>query len=769
MKLKSFAAAAVLTLFAQSLQAANEPEAGAIVRKDTTVTPQAEFAPGNMTDIMPTLGRKEKSQEQEIYFSADEMETDEAESLITASGNVVVTRGKMELTSDKLWYNQKKDIVVAEGNVVLTEEDGSVLYTDKITLSDRMKRADVNKVKVIMRDESRIWADTFVKKPNDNKQMRNASYTACSVCQGKSPLWQIDARKVNYDAAAQNINYNDAVLKVKSIPVFYTPFLSHPSPEVKRRSGLLMTSMGSTSYLGQYLQPTYFWNVSDQTDVILSPYFTTDRGMVLGGKYRQYFYNGEIKAEGTYLKDSGKDYNNMYYKRFRRPEQRGNLFLSSRYEFNDYWVANLKWNYVSDVFYLKDMNLSGRDDPWLTSKLSFERFEGRDYATIEGYYYKLTSYNLKASNAAEYQNRLSSLPTVAPYMEYEHISDANQYGAYFKTNISSASVYRENNEESQRLTMINSWELPYTSDYGEQYKFVASLKSDAYYVDDYQYRVNDEYNGSVGRVFPQLGVEWRLPFVRATENTRQILEPVVVAVLAPNNDNDMDKIPNADSSDVEFDDTNILSLDRYAGYDRNDDGSRVSYGLNWSSYGNILGRTSAFIAQSYQQNDNSTFMRSVDGNEDDSRFSDYVGRVYASPNSYLDLNYRYRLDKDDFELKYSELGAKVGAPIFNVYTSYIYLQPNQNSYYKADERKEVYFSVNSKLTRDWSASVYDRIDLTDGGRELEHGGQLVYEDECLKLAFVAKRYNYDDPTLDNDYEFGVTFYLKTIGGFGSDQ
>ena len=169
---------------------------------------------------------------------------------------MIVTRGNMELVCDRLWYDQKKDIIVAEGNAILTEADGSVLYTDRIMLSERMKRADVNKVKVIMRDESRIWADTFVKKTNDNKQMRNASYTACDVCQGKSPLWQIDARKVSYDAAGQNINYNDAVLRVKNIPVFYTPFLSQPSPEVKRRSWLLMTSMGSTSYTGQYIQPT---------------------------------------------------------------------------------------------------------------------------------------------------------------------------------------------------------------------------------------------------------------------------------------------------------------------------------------------------------------------------------------------------------------------------------------------------------------------------------------------------------------------------------
>jgi hypothetical protein len=119
-------------------------------------------------------------------------------------------------------------------------------------------------------------------------------------------------------------------------------------------------------------------------------------------------------------------YKNEKYKKFKRPEKRGNLFLDARYEINDYWVANLDFNYVSDVFYLKDMNLPGDDAPWLTSKLSFERFEGRNYASIEGYYYKLTSYILKERNNEEYRNRMKSMPTVAPFIEYENISDVNK-------------------------------------------------------------------------------------------------------------------------------------------------------------------------------------------------------------------------------------------------------------------------------------------------------------------------------------------------------
>ena len=322
----------VICLNISNALAANEPYAGAIVRKDNSFTPNADFSPNNLTDIMPNVDKNEG--EQEIYFSADEMETEENNNIIIAKGNVVVTRGKMELTSDRLWYDQKKDILVSEGNVVVKEEDGSVLYTDKITLSQKMKRAEVDKVKVIMKDESRIWADRFVKKVSNNKQLRKASYTACDMCEGKSPLWQIDARKITHDAKGQNINYNDAVVRVKNIPVFYLPFLSHPAPEVKRRSGLLMTSMGSSSYLGQYLRPTYFWDVSDHTDVILSPYFTTDKGVVLGGQYRQYFYNGHISAEGTYLEDDG-EYKDKKYSKFNRPSKRGNLFLDARYELND--------------------------------------------------------------------------------------------------------------------------------------------------------------------------------------------------------------------------------------------------------------------------------------------------------------------------------------------------------------------------------------------------------------------------------------------------
>lgn len=729
---------------------ATEPVAGEKIKRQET-TPYFEVEPNrNITDIMPSSENEEE--EPDIYFVADELVSNDKDKILEANGNVVIRRANMTLYTDKLVYEQLTDNITAIGNVRLEEDEGHVVYADRVNLADKMSKAEMNKIKVILSDETKIWAEQFRKKTNDNKIMRNALYTPCDFCEGsEKPLWQIRARKVTHDAKRKDINYNDAFLDIKGVPVLYTPFLSHPDPTVRRRSGFLTPNIGSSNYLGGTLQVKYFWDINSNSDLLLSPIFTTDKDVVWGGRYRSYFNKGYLNFEGTYLNDDN--------------NHRGNIFAKTRYEINDFWVADADIKYASDSLYLKELDLSGEDDAWLTSNIKLQKFDYRDYALIEAYYYKLISYDLKEHNASEYARMKYNKPLVAPLAEYEFVSDVDTIGSYWKNTFSWASVYHEGDNLSHRLTMINSWNLPWISPFGERYKIVASLKSDAYYVDGYsEVGTTNDYSGDVIRVFPQLGIEWKLPLVKATESSRQIIEPIIVGVLAPNGGNKANKIPNEDSEDVELDDTNILNLDRYSGYDRNDSGSRISYGLNWSSYGNIMGRTSAFIAQTYSFNKNSSFSGNM---ENEGRLSDYVGRIYAAPSNNLDLNYRFRLDKDNYKLQYSELGAKIGNNLLNMYVSYIYLQKNKNATELFDKRKELYTSVRASLTRDWSVSIYNRQDLSDSGKSLEHGGNLIYEDECFKFITTVKKYNSNDPSLDNNYEFNFTFYLKTLGGVGA--
>lgn len=724
----------------------NTTDAGTLLStSDIDTMPKAELKPLNLPEAAEIIPPKIESEEQDVYFSANEMQNDQRLSTITALGDVNIVRDGLTVKADKIVYNQKDDIVTAVGNVALLNEDGTIVFSDYVVLSDKMQAGEMENIKIIMKDKSQVAASKVKKYANDNKTMYNAVYSPCDVCTGKNPLWQLKARKIRHNAEDKNIYYNDAFLEVKGVPVFYTPFLSHPDPTVKRRSGFLIPNLASSSYLGAAIQPRYFWSISDQEDLFLDPIFSTDKGIIFSGKYNKYMYRGELSAEGSFMRDDDKD------------ETRGNIFATGRYEVNDYWVADMDINYASDRNYLKDLSLDKQDDAWLTSSLKMQGFDNRNYASIEGYYYQLMSYDMK-----EYDE-----PIILPLFDYENISNVGPYGAYNKTNLNFASIYREEETNTQRFSMINSWVLPYTSPYGEKYRMVASVKSDLYYVDNYINPDKEEFSGGVARIFPQLGLEWKLPFIRATETSRQILEPTIVAVAAPNSSNKTDKIPNEDSQDFELDDSNVLDIDRYAGYDRNDTGSRISYGLNWNSYGDTFGRTSAFLAQSYyfDKNESINDVSSSEQDEKTTHFSDYVGRIYANPTDYFNLNYRFRLDKEDFDLTYSELGTSIGPSILKAYISYIYLQDNQSSsLIENSERKELYTSISSRLTKDWRIRIYNRHDLTDDGGSLEYGGDLIYEDECTQLFFYVQKDNSSDPEYDGDFEFGVNFILKTLGG-----
>lgn len=731
----------------QPVQALIEKPDAKETAKNLAVSAATGLQPSvNIAAAVPSPQKSGEDENPDIYFAADEVENNQELSTVTAIGNVEIIRNNLTLKADKVIYDQKDDIVTAVGNVVLVEKDGNVVFSDYVELTDKMSQGEMKNVKVIMLDKTRVAASTFRRGAKDKKIMTNVVYSPCDVCEGKSPLWEIKARKVEHNAETQDVNYQNATLEFKGVPVFYTPFLSHPDPTVKRRSGFLFPRIRSNSYLGAAVQPQYFWNISDHEDLLLNPLITTDKGLVPSAAYNKFFTRGEMSVSGSVLDDTDRD------------ETRGNLFFNGRYEVNDYWVADADLYYASDSAYLKDLSLPKKDDAWLTSKVRLQGFDNRNYAALEGYYYKLLSYDLRRADK----------PTVFPYFDYENISDTNPYGAYTKTNLNFASVdwNGDHGNSSQRISMINSWNLPYTSPYGEKYRLVASVKSDLYYIDDYVYDDDKPFDGTVARIFPQVGLEWRLPFVRATEDSRQILEPVVVAVAAPKGGNKESKIPNEDSQDVELTDTNILDLDRYAGYDRNDTGSRISYGVNWSAYGESYGRTSIFLAQSYEFDKEDSFAaaESRGGN-----LTDYVGRIYAQPNKYFNMNYRFKLDKDDLDITYSELSSRIGPQILSAYISYIYFQPNMNSSSldRGQERKELWTSLRAQLTRDWSISIFNRQDLADKGGSLEHGGTLTYEDECSRFEFMLRKEDSNDPDFEGDFEFTFSFFLKTLGGAGS--
>ena len=64
--------------------------------------------------------------------------------------------------------------------------------------------------------------------------------------------------------------------------------------------------------------------------------------------------------------------------------------------------------------------------------------------------------------------------------------------------------------------------------------------------------------------------------------------------------------------------------------------------------------------------------------------------------------------------------------------------------------------------------AHNNLNVYDLDKSLEYGGSIIYEDECFKFILDIRRYNYNSPEYDNDYEYTATFVLKTLGSIGSE-
>ncbi len=696
----------------------------------------------NLTSFIPTEKNLKDNENGEIRFIADELIQDKDTGIITANGNVEIDYKNMNITAQKVVFDQKTEHVEAFDDVVFVEPDGSVVFSDYFEITGDMKNAVLNDVKIVLADKSRLAANKATRINANKKVLDKAIYTSCDVCRGEDPVWQIKANKVTHDEVKQNVMYEDAVLELGGTPIFYTPYLSHPDPKVKRRSGFLTPRLGGNNNLGMTLQPTYYWAASDYQDFTFSPIFTSKEGIVYTGEYRQNFMDSEIVAKGSITQDS--EY-----------EVRGHIFLNARHEIDDNWVSKMQIESASSDNFLDKYDFEKEHEAWLNSYLKFEGFDNRNYMGVELHDFQIISDNFKGEDE----------PIVLPYFDYHNIGEIGKYGAYSEMNLNAYAMSRDEGN-NQRLSARTSWNLPYLSPGGSSYKLSAQLQTDFYNASDYIDNNGEEFDGSTVRFNPNISLEWKHPFVKSTENYTSIIEPVVVAIASPTDENINDDITNEDSRDINLDDTNLLEVNRYNGFDSIETGSRINYGINVNAYGHESGKASLFLGQSYKLDNNDTAYGGESNNEDN--LSDYIGRIYASPNDNFDLVYRFRFNKDTLKPEYNELATAIGPPIFRTGINYVFLEEDEDGI-RDDfgERKELYLTVSSAMTKNWSTKLYSRFDLSDDVNKeeslLEYGADLIYDDECFQFdADISKDFS-DYNNYDAGLSITFTLTFKTLG------
>ncbi len=713
-------------------------------------------APGEPVFRQPPQPKSEEP----ALLTADEVTFDSELGLYVARGNVEVVQAERTLLADTVTYNQRTGQVVASGNVSIIEPAGEVIFADYMELTDALKDGVIRDIRILLTDNSRFAANGARRTGGNLTEMTKGVFSPCKPCQddpSRAPLWQIKAGRMVHDEEAHIIRYNDARMEFHGVPIAYTPYFQHPDPTIKRQSGFLAPTSIVGSEIGVMSGVPYYWVIDNDKDLTFDPQYSSKKGPMGRGEYRQVFPHGGLIFDGSVARtDRGIQplLEQTDPPKTEENQLRGHIFGRGRWDINENWRTGFDTQYASDKTYLQLYRITNptlfTDSQTLTSNAFVEGFMGRSYASANSYYFQ----GLRSFDTGR------TMPYVPVMWDYNYLSEAAPYGGRWSLDANTMMLGRNDGTDSRRVSVIGGYQVPYITPIGDVWRFSASVQSDLYNASNVQDpgRPFETHNGTSARLFPQLGAQWSYPFVRQGEEYRQVIEPVLGTFMAPNGHNSA-RIPNEDSVDIEFDDTRLFSANRFTGIDRVDSGIRGIYGLRTGLYHVGGGYATGFFGQSYNVAKNEVF---TSGSGMAGHRSDYVARLEVSPIAFVDLITRFRLDKEDFSVARNETSVILGPPILQVQGTYLRAPSTQFSNGRVQQASAV---VSSRVDENWTVRANGIRDLNNGNGLgwVNYGAGLSYEDECFAVNFNWLRSLTSNPEVSPGDTFYVQVNFKLLG------
>ncbi|HEY4172542.1 MAG TPA: LPS assembly protein LptD [Rhodopila sp.] len=665
----------------------------------------------------PQLNRNEP-----VTFTADSVEYDKDNALVTATGHVEAWQNGHVMRADKITFDRNTGVAAATGHVVVLEPDGEVMFSDYAEMRNNMNDGILKDMRALLQQNGKLAANGAQRTGGQINELSKVVYTTCNLCAKdptRPPLWQIRASSAVQDLEHKKIEYKDATLEMFGLPVAWFPYFWNADPSVKRESGLLPPLMGASSNTGAFFGQPYYQVIDDQSDATFLPMMTTRAGPQLDVEYRRRFNDGTLllNTSAGYVDNS----------------PQGSLVASGQFNYDDTWRWGFNVNRASSTDYVRDFHLveglAGNQNV-LTSQLYLEGFGVGSYTRIDAKSYQGLNDVLNTS----------ALPTVLPRYQYSFFGTPDSLGGRFSMSTGAFNVIRTDGTNTRRASLTMDWERPFVGRLGDQWKITFHGDAAAYNATNVNEIPNFGTNGNVdtARALPQMAVDFRWPFARYSGSWgTQLIEPIAQLVIAPQaGDSQLTKIPNEDSMDFEFTDANLFGFNRFTGIDRLDGGVRANVAMHGAWY---LGGTTfdGLIGQSYRTTKDNLFPEASGLHN---QVSDIVARGTFAPTKWLDLTYRTRLDARTLETHFADAVTSVGVDRFRVSGGYVYTNFNPYTYYDQPTpppagnsyyfpRNEVSLGVSSKWGN-YRFSASARRDLQTN-QMVQAGADAIYEDECF--------------------------------------
>jgi LPS-assembly protein len=717
--------------------------------------------------------------DKDVYLEADELVDDRATKVVTARGHVEARHSNRTLRADEVIYDTTTGAAHAKGHVVMINPDGSVQYAEDVQLDDQMTAGVATAFAARVKGNITIASGSAIRRNENVNELRKAIYTPCDICaadgSSKEPTWSVQASRVIQDREHQVVYYRNAVIRIKGIPVLYTPIFWHPDPSAERRSGFLAPNIRYASRLGLSYEQPYLWVISPSADLVVSPMITTAVAPFLNLTYRQRFYSGTLHARVGYT----------YEKRFDgqgklgEAKSRAYVLADGLFQIDDKWQWGFGAERVSDPTLFNRYRISDvyrRRGPFTTdtqrllSQIFTTRQDRKSYISISAISFQSLRVKQDPDNPRQIvtADPSNAFPFVGPLIEARIDPDTPVLGGRFRFQASGVVLSRNQSAplteeglaqnqgvDSRRATGGADWRRTITFGNGLRVEPFAQARADTYSINDP--RAADPTN-TFTRSLATVGTDISWPFIRQRGGSSIIVEPLIQLAASPDYKRNPN-IPNEDSVALVFDATNLFTPNHFPGFDLYEGGRRANIGgrtsFNWGA-----GRSATIlVGRSFRDKANPLFDDTGSGLE--GRSSDWVTSVALNPIQGLTFFSRSRLASDTFKLRREEAGFDVNLWRVSASTRYIYSERDPSG----TRTESMNVNGSFRLTKNWGVAAGAVRDLNAGLWPFSQVS-VYYQDECIRVDVILTHDQTFARTISPSNSIQLRLTLATLGGQG---
>ncbi len=512
---------------------------------------------------------------------------------MVAEGDAEFQRGNIVITADELSYDYAQDLAKARGNVRI-DRDGNVYSGPELQLKLQTYEGFFLRPSYFFKKTGAGGhADRIDFLDEQRATALGATYSSCQVddpvdAEGRyvGPAWELSARRLSMDFAANEGIAEGAVLRFYGLPILAAPVLSFPLTDA-RKSGWLPPSIAIDSNSGLQLAAPYYWNIAPNRDATLTPTLISRRGAGVDTEFRylEPSYRGKVDVDLLPSDQlAGRDRYALVAEH--NATLRSDALLSllvQRVSDDDYWkdftskVPSLTPRLLlSDLQVSRPLRLGSFGKDWTTYARiqSWQVLQNSDAASrIEAPYDRLPQIGARTSQGFG--------PGVRVDFSTEFNRFANPGGVTggvsgVPTGALVPPTGLTGRPTGSRLHALGAISRPWVTP-GWSFTPKLSFNAASYSLDQQM----SNGSSSASRIIPTLSVDSAWVFERDTQwfgrDLRQTLEPRFLYVNTPYRDQSSLPIFDAASKDFNFD--SIYTENQFSGIDRVSDSHQLTAGV----------------------------------------------------------------------------------------------------------------------------------------------------------------------------------------------